>query len=562
MKKFRKKEQLLKELDKMRRKSERIEQCRFELEGVQKKYEKLLESSPDAMLFVNPESRIVFVNAQFERLFGYTEAEVIGKSLEMLIPERFRARHHENVEKFFSNPRVRPMGVGLRIYGLRKDGTEFPADISLNPLQADGELLATAAVRDETEHRRAEDIIERNYHIQRVISSILKIALEPIPLADQMDQVLELIFTMPGLALQSKGFIYLVEEDPQVLVLKAPRSFSESEQPPCEKVVMGKCMCSLGESSCSTLFSDCAAEGHEISHKDGFPHGHYCVPIASAGKLLGIISLYVEQGHKRSPEEEEFLTAVANTLVGVIARQKADLEKQKLREQLAQAEKFSALGRITANVADEFRNPLTAVGGFARRLHKVVHEEPALEYTSSIISEVSRLETILHDVLIFSHSGSNHRDENDIRMIIDEVLSIYEEKCRQQSIVIQKEYGDVPSVTADKNQVLDALKQLIINAIDAMPNGGTLSITTKKDIVKVIPYAVIGIEDTGAGIPEDKLDMIFEPFFTTKIRPKGTGLGLSIAKKIAEEHGGFIRAKNGDGAGSVFMIYLPVSPQQ
>ena len=558
MNKIRKKEQLLKELDKMRRKSERIEQCRYELESVQKKYEKLLESSPDAMLFVNPQSKIVFVNAQFERLFGYTEAEVIGKSLEMLIPERFRSMHHDNVAKFFSSPRVRPMSAGLRIYGLRKDGSEFPADISLNPLQADGELLATAAVRDMTERRHAEEIIERNYHIQRVISSILKIALEPIQLADQMDQVLELIVTMPGLALQSKGFIYLVEDDPQVLVLKAPRSFSEAAQPPCEKVVMGQCICSLGESMCSTLFSDCADEGHEIRYKDGFPHGHYCVPIAAAGKLLGIISLYVEQGHKRSLEEEEFLTAVANTLVGVIERQKADLEKQKLQEQLAQAEKFSALGRITANVADEIRNPLTAVGGFARRLHKVANDAIEQEYTSSIISEVNRLETILHDVLIFSHAGSNHHDEHDIRVILDEALSLYEEKCRQQSIAIRKEYGDLPSVTADKGQVREAINQLLINAIDAMPNGGTLSITTKKDIVKGVPYAAISVEDTGAGIPDDKLNMIFEPFFTTKIRPKGTGLGLSIAKKIAEEHGGFINAENRDGAGSEFALFLPI----
>ena len=558
MKKFRKKEQLLKELEKMRRKSERIEQCKLELGGMQKKYEKLLESSPDAMLFVDLQSTIVFVNAQFERLFGYTEAEVIGKSLEMLIPERFRSRHHENVARFFSNPRVRPMGVGLRIYGLKKDGTEFPADISLNHLQADGELLATAAVRDETEHRRAEDIIERNYHIQRVISSILKIALEPIPLADQMDQVLELIFTMPGLALQSNGFIYLVEENPQVMVLKAPKSFSEAEQPPCEKVVMGKCMCSIGESTCSPIFFDCAAEGHEIRYKDGFPHGHYCVPIASAGRLLGIINLYVAQGHKRIQEEEEFLAAVANTLAGVIERQQADLQKQKLKEQLAQAEKFAALGRITANVADEIRNPLTAVGGFARRLPKFIHEGPAQEYTASIISEVNRLETILHDVLIFSHTGSNNRDELDIGLIIDEALSLYEERCRKQSIVIYRGYEDVQRVIADKNQVFEALKQLIINAIDSMPNGGTLRITTKKDIVKAIPHAVIRIDDTGVGIPIDKFNMIFEPFFTTKTRPKGTGLGLSIAQKIAEEHGGFIRAENRDGAGATFVLFLPI----
>ena len=99
---------------------------------------------------------------------------------------------------------------------------------------------------------------------------------------------------------------------------------------------------------------------------------------------------------------------------------------------------------------------------------------------------------------------------------------------------------------------------MLINAIDAMPNGGILSITTKKNIVKGMPYAEISIEDTGLGIPDDKLDMIFEPFFTTKIRPKGTGLGLAIVKKTVEEYGGFISAKNKDGEGSAFVFYMPI----
>ncbi|HMK55336.1 MAG TPA: PAS domain S-box protein [Dissulfurispiraceae bacterium] len=556
MKKFRKIDSLVKELDNMRRKYDRVQQCKTALENIQKKYEKLLESSPDAMLFINSNGIIVFVNAQFERLFGYAESEVVGSDISMLIPQRFRDQHHKNVSEFFSSPRTRPMGVGLRIFGLRKDETEFPADISLNPMQADGELLATAAVRDMTERRRAEELIERNYHIQRVISSILKTALEPIPLAEQMDQVLELIFSMPGLAFESRGFIYLVDDDSKDLVLKAPRTVQSMDQPPCEKIVMGKCMCSVGESMCSAFFSECTGEGAQF--REGSPHGHYCVPIASAGRLLGIINIHVEQGHRRSVEEEEFLTAVANTLAGVIVRQQADLEKQRLQERLAQAEKFSALGRITANVADEFRNPLTAVGGFARRLRKAVADGPAEEYASSIISEVTRLETILHDVLIFSGAAGNHRGLYDPREILDEAASFYKERCAEQSVVVNRIYGDVQQVRIERNQLLEAVKQLLNNALDAMPRGGTLSISVSSETVDGMSYAAVAVGDTGAGIPEDKLNLIFEPFFSTKLKPKGTGLGLSITRKVAEDHQGFVAAANKADGGAAFTLYLPM----
>ena len=150
------KEQLSQELEKMRLQLQRLDSCRQEVQSVQRKYDRLLQSTPDAMLFVDGDARIVLVNQQLEKLFGYTGEELVGQGLHILIPERFRGRHQSNVANYFSNPRARPMGTGLQIYGLKKDGTEFPADIALSPLEADGELLAIAAIRDITERKRAE----------------------------------------------------------------------------------------------------------------------------------------------------------------------------------------------------------------------------------------------------------------------------------------------------------------------------------------------------------------------------------------------------------------------
>lgn len=552
----------MKELAAMRTKLRDIEECKREFINIRKRYTNLLESAPDALVFVNTEGNIVLGNAQLAILFGYTEEELVGKNLDVLIPARFRERHLEHLKDFFLHPRIRRMGTGLGIFGLRKDGTEFPADISLSLLETEDGLLTTGAIRDITQQKHVEELIERNYHIQRVISSVLKISLEPIPLGEQMERILDLLCSVPGLALQSKGAIYLVEDEPDVLVLKTTRKSPELSQLPCEKIAFGKCLCGQAAAACETVFADCVDDRHEIHYRSAFPHGHYCVPIVSAGEILGLINVFVSEGHTRNAEEEEFLASVANTLAGVITREKAAHEKARLQAQLADAEKLSALGRITANVADEIRNPLTSVGGFARRLNRKIPEgTTAKEYADFIISEVARMERILHDVLTFSRGGGLHREEHVLYENVEDALKTCEQKCREQSIEIRKSFADVPHLSIDREQVLEAVKHLLSNAIDAMPHGGTLIVDVERGTLKEPPLVVVRISDTGEGIPEDRMKLIFEPFFTTKVQPKGTGLGLPVAKKVVEDHGGFIEVKSAPGSGSTLSLHFPTGTQ-
>ena len=525
-----------------------------------KQYEKLLETLPDAVVLVSREGKIAEINTQLMELFGYAREDLLGKNLEILMPERFRARHRKNVSDFVSSPRRRLMGSGLELFGQKKDGTEFPVDISLSYLTSDGGIMAMAAVRDISERMNIEHKIELNYQIQKAISSVLKISLEPFSLDEQLNRVLDLIVTLPSFVLRTRGSIYLIEHEPERLILRAMHGFSVSQVASCASVPLGADRSvSSAPSVCQIMPSDCLDEHHEIQYSASGDGGQYCVPIVYANSALGLINVAVSGGHRRVPEEEEFLSAIANSLAGLIERRQVEKEKEGFREQLVESEKLAALGRITANVSHTIKNPLTAIGGFANRLmDKLPEGSKEKKYAGLIFSEAIRLENVLQNVLLFSRRDSHEREELDLSGMIERALTMYEDICRDRSIKIEKRPGETPPVLANKEQVLQALENLVSNAIDAMPRGGTLTVSTDKEQTRDQSYLALRIKDTGQGIPKEDIDRIFEPFFTTKLLTKGTGLGLSITKKVIEDHGGFIRVNSDVGIGTTFSLYFPM----
>lgn len=235
-----------------------------------------------------------------------------------------------------------------------------------------------------------------------------------------------------------------------------------------------------------------------------------------------------------------------------------------LQDRLVDAEKLAVVGRLTAEVAHEIRNPLTSIGGFARRLYKQLNEDtPERENAGVIVSEVDRLESILKDLLTFSREARFNLELRRVNNAVREAITTWLELCEQQEIKVREDLDpEIPRVLCDTDQVRQAVDNLICNAVAAMPQGGELRLSTAMERLYEIDYVVISVADSGHGIPEDQLGVIFEAFYSTKKIGVGTGLGLSICKKIMEEHNGLIRAASVLGQGSTFKLYFPYQPPE
>lgn len=247
-----------------------------------------------------------------------------------------------------------------------------------------------------------------------------------------------------------------------------------------------------------------------------------------------------------------------------IERLNTELEKSldnltSMQEKLVEQEKLSALGRFTADVAHEIRNPLTALGGIARRLEKrLPGGTKEKKYSDLIVAETTRLESILRDVLTYSEKMENHFEKHDLNKPVAEAAPFFCDTCYEKKIKLVEKYAEnLPQVYMHSDHVKQAVGNIVTNAIEAMPGGGTLTVETGMEKENGIDWVTVTVSDTGEGISRDALSYIFEPFHSTKVTGVGTGLGLPISYKIMEEHRGFIRVDSEPGRGSSFKLYFP-----
>jgi signal transduction histidine kinase len=287
------------------------------------------------------------------------------------------------------------------------------------------------------------------------------------------------------------------------------------------------------------------------------------VPIISKNKLTGILNLgRKEDGRIYSSEDLEFLSTLANQ--AAIAIENARLYENLKQSQLTlrRADRLSSLGMLTAGLAHEIRNPLVAIRTFTQLLPERYDDPEFREVFQSLaLKEVDRICGLINDLLSFARPSRPNIAEENLNDIVDGVARILESQAKDRDVTIAREFSaDLPRAWFDREQLKQVFMNLILNAIQAMRDGGSLVVATRLvsdgDGNASHPCVQVEVRDTGIGIPQENLEHIFDPFFTNK--EGGSGLGLSISNQIIEEHGGRIFVKSKIKQGTSFFVNLPL----
>ncbi|HUG98193.1 MAG TPA: PAS domain S-box protein [Gammaproteobacteria bacterium] len=485
----------------------------------------VVDTAADGVILIDAAGRVLMFNPACEKLFGYQADDVVGRNVKLLMPAPYRGEHDKYLQNYLRTGEAKIIGIGREVTGQRKDGSTFPMDLSVGESREGDGPIFVGIIRDLTARNQAErEVRESEARLRAVVST----AVDGVILIDALGNV-------------------------------------QMFNPACERL-LGYTADEVIGRNVKMLMPDEYASEHD-QYLENYRH-------TGEAKIIGI-------GREVVARRKDGTTLPIDLSVGE-ARQHGDsifvgilhdlTERKKTEKQLVQAQKMEAVGHLAGGIAHDFNNLLTVIIGGAESLQAALKPRPDLESVAeSIFAAGERGAELTQRLLAFSRRQMLQPMAVNCHQLLDHMERLLRRMLREDIHIEMQVEEDLWTAFADPAQLESALLNLAINAQDAMPEGGSLSISAgniqldeayKESQLEVLPgdYIIIGVTDSGEGMSPEVRAHVFEPFFTTKEVGKGSGLGLSMVYGFVKQSGGHITLYSEPGLGTTVRLYVPAGP--
>lgn len=480
----------------------------------------IIESSADGVITINRQGLVTVYNPAAEKMFGYSATEMVGQPMEKLLPERFRKHHRQGIRTYFSTgASLGIIGSTIELAGLRRDGAEFPIELSLTVGGTGEDQFVLGTMRDITKRKATEGRLEQQRQLLRAV----------------------------------------MDHNPSQVYLKDSRG---------RYIIVNK---TLSDSLGLSVEDILSKTNSELSGKFRFSPDREAFERRVASEMRAIViseeSFTDHQGRSFRVQTELFpLVSPEDNSVQVLGFSTDITGIKRSVEESASAEKMASIGVLAGGVAHEFKNYLAGVIGNAEYLTDILGDRNITDEEREVIGDIMTAAEDANDIAMSLLTYSRRKPEDisveQLSDLTDVTLKLVRRRIASENVELVTSYGTSGEVYVSASKIQQLILNLLSNALDAIDGRGTIVISITRENSDI----VLRISDSGSGITAEEKKRVFEPFFSTKgvwgtsasAQNTGTGLGLSICRNIAEDHNGAIAVSSIRGVGTTFEVRLPM----
>lgn len=540
------------------------------LQRAEARFRRLLEAAPNAIVISDAAGHIVLLNDETEKTFGYAREELLGQSVDLLVPTRFRTAHERNRSLYYNDPQTRQMRSDREVYAQHKDGQDFPVEISLSPLDTDEGLLVISAIHNITARKKVQAQLAQQMLEATLLRRVVEMAAEPCSFEEALQRVLDMVCEMTDWPV---GHAYVCSTtQPGVLIptgiwhCNAPETYAEFQ------AVTEHTTCVPGEGFPGQILQ--AGEPVWIAHIQSAPnfprkhlmqhlavHSAFGFPVQIRGTTVAVLEFFRDHESPMDPDLLQLVRAVGTQLGRVFERKEAEDALRRAHQFAEDANRTKS--EFLANMSHEIRTPMNSILGFTDLLQTQITDRKTQTYLAAISASGRSLLILINDILDLSkiEAGKLSLEYGPFcfRQLCREIQQVFAPKAQEKGLTLTVDIDAAlqDGLILDEIRLRQILFNVIGNALKFTHTGGvTLRATGHSAAADTTLDLALEVSDTGIGIPPDQLPTIFDAFTQARGQSTrlygGTGLGLSITKRLTEMMNGTLSVTSQEGQGSTF----------